>query len=196
MEARLAEGDRTLGASIAVGGVCLTVVESDAQGAVFDAAFETLQCTTVGSWQAGRRVNLEPALRVGDALGGHLVSGHVDGVGTLRGREPVGDAVKMWFEAPGECAGFIARKGSICVDGVSLTVNEVDASGFAVGIVPHTLEVTTLGELQAGDAVNLEVDVVARYVQRLLEVGDGKADSPGISLEALQRAGMAPGDSK
>lgn len=161
--------DRPVGASIAVSGTCLTVVETAADSFAADVAFETLECTTLGSLAVGDRVNLEPSLRVGDALGGHIVSGHVDGVGTLRSVAPRGDAREMWLDVPSELLRFIAPKGSICVDGVSLTVNGVDAGGFTVGIVPHTLEVTTLGGIEPGARVNLEVDVIARYVARLLE---------------------------
>jgi riboflavin synthase len=161
--------DLQLGASVAVNGVCLTVTASDADSFSADAAFETLRKTTLGGLAVGARVNLEPSLRVGDALGGHLVSGHVDGVGSLRSREPRGEAVEMWFQSPPELSRFIAVKGSIAVDGTSLTVNEVRGDTFAVGLVPHTLAHTILGTLTPGDPVNLEIDLVARYVGRLSE---------------------------
>lgn len=184
--APLREGDRVLGASVAVAGVCLTVTDAAPDHFEAEAAFETLARTTLGSLREGDRVNLEPALRIGDALGGHLVSGHVDGVGALRSRSARGDAVLMRFDVPGDLRRYVAVKGSICVDGVSLTVNEVDDAGFAVGLIPHTLGVTTLGALERGDAVNLEVDLIARYVERLL----GGAKGPGVTREALAQAGF------
>jgi riboflavin synthase len=151
-----AEGD-----SIAVAGVCLTAV--DGSRLAFDVVEETLRRTTLGALEVGDRVNLEPALRAGDPLGGHLVQGHVDGVGRVRA---VGELV--WIDAPAELRRYFAEKGSVTVDGVSLTVAALDADGFAVALVPHTLEVTTLGALEPGDPVNLEVDVLAKYVERLL----------------------------
>lgn len=175
--ASLAEGDRALGASVCVSGVCLTVTDSGPNFFTADAAFETLAVTTLGGLTVGSKVNLEPSLRVGDSLGGHLVSGHVDGVGRLRRVEARGDARECWFWAPEELRRYVAVKGSITVDGVSLTVNAVDDEGFMVGLIPHTLEVTTLGALidalaGAGEGeqprCNLEVDLLARYVERLL----------------------------
>jgi len=153
---RAAEGD-----SVSVDGVCLTAV--DGSQLTFDVVDETLGRTTLGSVRPGDRVNLEPALRAGDPLGGHIVQGHVDGLGRLRS---VGEPV--WIDAPAELLRYCVEKGSITVDGVSLTVAAVDSRGFAVALVPHTLEATTLGELEAGDAVNLEVDVLAKYVEKLL----------------------------
>lgn len=185
--AQLRAEDRILGASVAVAGVCLTVTDADADHFTCEAAFETLQRTTLGALRIGARVNLEPALRLGDALGGHLVSGHVDGVGALKARTPRGEAIEMRFHAPEELRRFIAIKGSICVDGVSLTVNEVDDEGFAVGLIPHTLAATTLGALAPGDRVNLEVDLIARYVERLL---GARAPASTITWETLARAGM------
>ncbi len=167
-----------IGDSIAVSGVCLTVVRCDAEGFWADASSETLACTTLGAATAGTAVNLERALRLSTPLGGHLVSGHVDGVGHLIDRSEDARSVRMRFEAPGELARYIAVKGSICVDGVSLTVNDVEGRRFGVNIVPHTLAVTTLGQFEAGGAVNLEVDLVARYLERLLQ--EGGAD-PGIA---------------
>jgi len=161
------------GDSIAVNGVCLTVVELPTGGFAADVSAETLRCTTLGALARGARVNLEPALRVGDALGGHLVSGHVDGVATLLRREPDGESVRMWLEAPASLARYVAHKGSVCLDGVSLTVNSVQAGRFSVNLVPHTLAVTTLGEWQAGQSVNLEVDLLARYLERLVSGADG-----------------------
>ena len=152
-----AEGD-----SVSVDGVCLTAV--DGSRLAFDVVDETLRRTTLGALKAGDSVNLEPALRAGDPLGGHIVQGHVDGIG--RARE-VGDLV--WVDAPAELLRYCVEKGSITVDGVSLTVAAVDENGFAVALVPHTLEVTTLGGLAPGDEVNLEVDVLAKYVEKLVE---------------------------
>lgn len=156
-----------IGASIAHSGACLTVVEKGADWFVVDVSKETLDCTTLGGWQQGRRINLERALCLGAELGGHLVQGHVDGVATVTERRPDGDSIRFSFEAPAELARFIARKGSIALDGISLTVNEVDGTSFGVNIIPHTAEHTTLGSTQVGDKVNLEVDLLARYVARL-----------------------------
>jgi riboflavin synthase len=178
--AALRPDDRTLGASVSHAGVCLTVVDATADRHTVEAAFETLARTTLGALQVGDRVNVEPSLRVGDPLGGHLVSGHVDGLGTLRSCEPRGDAWELWFDAPPELLPLIAPKGSIAVDGVSLTVNGVDASGFTVGIIPHTWSATTLGGLAVGQAVNLEVDLLARYVARLLGASSGGSLPGGV----------------
>jgi riboflavin synthase len=188
--AQLADGDRILGASVAVSGVCLTVTEASAEHFCADIGFETLDKTRLGNLQVGESVNLEPSLRIGDPIGGHLVSGHVDGVGSLRSIEARGDARLMWFNAPPELHRYIAVKGSICIDGVSLTVNEVDGEGFAVGLIPHTLEVTTLGLLKAGTPVNLEVDMMARYVERILSASSD-APSGGVSMANLIAAGFA-----
>ena len=161
-----------IGASIACSGVCLTVVGrgKDGNRAWFsvDAAAETLRVTTVGAWQRGTRVNLERALKVGDELGGHIVAGHADGLATVVVREDLTDMARFSFYAPPELARFIAPKGSVALDGVSLTVNEVGDDTFAVLIIPHTLKVTMLGALAAGDHVNLEVDLMARYAARLM----------------------------
>ncbi|MEZ4381554.1 MAG: riboflavin synthase [Nannocystaceae bacterium] len=188
--AALREGDRILGASVAVSGVCLTVVHATPAMFEVDAAFETLARTTLGALTVGARVNLEPALRIGDALGGHLVSGHVDGVGRLRSRSARGEAILMWFDVPAELRRYVAEKGSICVDGVSLTVNAIDGAGFSVGLIPHTLSVTTLGERRPGDPVNLEVDLIARYVERLLAGGGGPAAAGGVNWSTLAEAGF------
>ncbi len=181
---------RPVGASVCVSGVCLTVVVSSEAAVAFDVAFETLERTTLGSVGVGDPVNLELSLRLGDPLDGHLVSGHVDGVGITRSRRTRGDGRELWVDVPGELLPFIATKGSICVDGVSLTVNRVDHSGFMVGIIPHTLEVTTLGHRRPGDRVNLEVDLLARYVARRLETG---ANPPGgVTMQRLGAAGFLP----
>jgi riboflavin synthase len=162
-----------IGASIACGGVCLTVVERGKQGNrgwfAVDGAAETLRVTTVGNWRRGSRINLERALRVGDELGGHIVAGHADGLAALVARENLTDMARLAFRAPAELARFIAPKGSIALDGVSLTVNEVADDTFSTLIIPHTLAVTTLGALAIGDTVNLEVDLMARYAARLME---------------------------
>lgn len=166
----LAGNDLATGESVAVNGVCLTVIEPAKTHLVADVSRETLEHTTLGSLKAGDRVNLEPALAAGERLGGHLVSGHVDGVGTLLERKEDARSWRFIFEAPQALAKYIARKGSICIDGISLTVNGVDGARFDVNIVPHTLAVTNLGARAPGDRVNLEVDVVARYLERLLSV--------------------------
>ncbi|MFC5067980.1 riboflavin synthase [Flaviflagellibacter deserti] len=162
-----------IGASIACSGVCLTVVETgelDGRTLVkFDAAPETLAVTTAALWRTGTRLNLERALKVGDELGGHIVAGHVDGTASILSRDEIGDAVRFGFETAPELARFIATKGSVCLDGVSLTVNAVDGTRFSVLLIPHTLAVTTLGDWKPGDAVNLEVDLMARYAARLAE---------------------------
>jgi len=162
-----------LGASIACAGICLTVVEAgDRDGRAWfavDAAAETLAVTTAESWREGTPINLERALRIGDELGGHLVSGHVDGIAQVLAREDLSDMVRLTLAAPAALARFIAPKGSVALDGTALTVNEVDANRFGVLIIPHTLQVTTLGGNRQGDALNLEVDLMARYVARLME---------------------------
>lgn len=165
-----------IGASIACSGTCLTVVDKggtagDAWFAV-DISGETVSRTVPTRWEQGRQLNLEPALKLGDELGGHIVTGHVDGVGTVVGIRPEGESLRLDISAPPELAPYLAAKGSITVDGVSLTVNEVadQADGschFALNIIPHTAEVTTLGALASGDAVNLEIDVLARYLRRM-----------------------------
>jgi riboflavin synthase len=163
------------GASIACSGVCLTVVAiGEEDGRTWfsvDAAAETLRLTTVGGWRHGTTINLERALKVGDELGGHIVAGHVDGLATLVRREDLTEMARMTLRAPAPLARFIAPKGSVTLDGVSLTVNDVDGDTFTVLIIPHTLKVTTLGALAAGDEVNLEVDLMARYAARLLVPG-------------------------
>ncbi len=157
-----------LGDSIAVNGVCLTATDFSDDHFYADLSGETCNLTTAGGWKAGQTVNLERALTPAKPLGGHLVSGHVDGLGKLISRHEEARSWRMLFEAPAELARYIARKGSICIDGISLTVNEVEGSRFGVNIIPHTLAHTTLGGLAAGDAVNLEVDQIARYLERLL----------------------------
>jgi riboflavin synthase len=161
-------GAAAVGDSVSIAGVCLTVVAA-ANGTVeFDAVPETLDRSSLGRLREGARVNVEPALRAGDQLGGHYVQGHVDGVGTVRSVEPEGDGVRMWVDAPSDLLRYVVEKGSIAVEGTSLTVAGLDEAGFAVALVPHTLAATTLGALQPGDTVNLETDVLAKYVERLL----------------------------
>lgn len=160
-----------LGASIAHAGVCLTVVAVAREGGrtVFDidAGAETLAKTTVGSWAPGTRVNLERALKIGDELGGHIVTGHIDGVARILSRDSFDGMARFWIEAPHELSRFIAKKGSVALDGASLTVNEVEGDRFSVLLIPHTLAVTTFGARGAGDALNIEVDMMARYAARL-----------------------------
>jgi riboflavin synthase len=167
--------DVQLGESIAVNGVCLTVAGFDALGFEADASNETLALTTLGELATGRPLNLERALRANDRLGGHLVSGHVDGVGRVVHRWDDGRAQRWQFEAPSPLRRYIAAKGSICVDGVSLTVNAIDDSSFEVALVPHTLRHTAFAHAAIGDPVNLEIDLVARYVERLLAAREGGA---------------------
>jgi len=160
-----------LGGSIAVNGVCLTATRFDTASFAADVSRETLSLTTLGDRVVGTRVNLEKALLAGQALGGHYVTGHVDGVGRLLSRHDDGRSVRMEFQLPADLARYVARKGSICIDGVSLTVNGATGDRFDVNLVPHTLEVTTLGDLRAGSRVNLEVDIIARYVERMMHPG-------------------------
>ena len=158
--------DVALGDSIAVSGVCLTVISRESNQFAVDVSRETLDCTV--GLDAPGEVNLEKALRLSDRLGGHLVSGHVDGVGEVAKFEPVGESYELVIRAPQSLARYIARKGSVTVDGVSLTVNRVDGAEFSINLIPHTLSVTTLRRLAPGSRVNLEVDLVARYVERML----------------------------
>ena len=158
-----------IGASIACSGACLTVVEKGKDWFAVDVSAETLAMTTLDGWQTGRRINLEQALKLGDELGGHIVSGHVDGVAEIVDRRPDGEATRFTIRPASDLARFIAPKGSVTIDGVSLTVNEVADDAFGVCIIPHTAEMTTFGDLRPGDWVNLEIDMLARYVARMLE---------------------------
>lgn len=186
---RLDMSNVNTGDSIAVSGICLTVVEHSTSGFSADVSGETLSRTTLGGLRPGDAVNLEKALTLNTPLGGHLVSGHVDGVGSVLSREPEGRSVQFRFQAPDVLARYIAEKGSICVDGVSLTVNAVNGAKFDVNIVPHTLAETTLDNLRPGSKVNLEVDLLARYLERLM-LGEGAAqDSTGITRDFLARHG-------
>jgi riboflavin synthase len=164
-----------LGDSVCVQGVCLTVTRMQGTAFFADVSRETMSKSGLGSLKAGSPVNLEPSLRAGDALGGHMVSGHVDGVGRLVEADEDARSTRLTFELPQPLMKFVASKGSICIDGVSLTVNNVAERRFDVNIIPHTLKVTTLGALKVGDAVNIEIDVIARYVERLLSTSAGRA---------------------
>ncbi len=158
-----------IGASICCSGVCLTVVDKAPGWFSVTASAETLACSNLGDWAEGTLVNLERALKVGDELGGHIVSGHVDGVVDITSIEPDGDSLRFRFTLGDDLAPYVAPKGSVCLDGVSLTVNEVDDDGFGINVIPHTQEMTTFGTAKAGDRVNLEIDVLARYVARLAQ---------------------------
>lgn len=165
-----------LGASVACSGTCLTVVERGGGELAFDVSAETLSKTTLGRWHEGTRVNLERSLKLGAELGGHLVYGHVDGLARLVERRPEGASTRFVFEAPEALAGLVAPKGSVALDGISLTVNEVEGRRFGVNVIPHTLAVTTLADREPGDELNFEADMLARYVARLLawrQGGDG-----------------------
>jgi riboflavin synthase len=178
--------DYAVGDSISVNGVCLTAVSLLDNGFDTDVSVETLDVTTLGHLAVGDAVNLEPALRVGDALGGHLVSGHVDGLGKMVARADDARSIRMRFEVPDELARYIAKKGSVCVDGVSLTINEVSGNTFGLNIIPHTAEMTTMGDYEVGAAVNIEVDLLARYIERML--GN---DAGGLSIDFLREHGYA-----
>ena len=160
-------GDLDIGASVACSGACMTVIEKGADWFAVSVSGESLAKTTLGRWHRGTAVNLERALKAGDEMGGHIVSGHVDGVGALVSMAREGDSTRMTFEAPESLRQFIASKGSITIDGISLTVNDVGSTTFDINVIPHTQAVTTIGERQVGDAVNLEIDMLARYVARL-----------------------------
>lgn len=184
-------GDVQLGDSIAVNGVCLTAVELPGNGFVADVSGETLSRTAFSQLKVGSAVNLEKALTPTTRLGGHMVSGHVDGVGEVKSRSEDGRSIHFRIQAPDELARYIAEKGSITVDGISLTVNGVDGAVFDLNIVPHTLQETTMGSFQVGTRVNLEVDLIARYLERMM-LGDRAAESgtEGISMEFLAEHGF------
>jgi riboflavin synthase len=157
-----------IGASIACSGICLTVIEKNADSFKVQASGETISVTSLKHWKVGTRINLEPALKLGDELGGHLVAGHVDGVGRVASRMQDGDSLRLQFSVPPELMRFMAPKGSVVIDGVSLTVNEVGTDVFGVNIIPHTQSATSLGALHMDDEVNIEIDMMARYIDRLL----------------------------
>lgn len=171
VKTRLPLSETSVGASVACSGICLTLIETSGDEFKVQVSAETLSRTTASQWQVGTRLNLERALRMGDELGGHLVSGHVDGLARVVGKTPDNDSVRYAFEAPETCARFLAPKGSVALDGISLTVNEVDGPRFFVNIIPHTQTMTTLGDRNPGDSVNFEIDMIARYVERLLSQG-------------------------
>ena len=179
------------GDSIAVNGVCLTAVELAGDGFWADVSGETLSCTTFKSLTIGTKVNLEKALTPATRLGGHLVSGHVDGIGKIVERYADGRSVRFHIQAPNEMAKYIAEKGSVCIDGISLTVNAVKGAVFELNIVPHTLQETTMGQFKAGTEVNLEVDIIARYLERLI-LGDNASEvkHSGISMDKLKEHGF------
>ncbi len=181
--------DVKIGDSIAVSGCCLTVVEMTATSFSADVSNETLRCTSLGSLKTGSRVNLEKAMLATDRFGGHIVSGHVDGVGTLKSSAVEGQSVKLTFQVPTELSRYIAAKGSICIDGTSLTVNEVNGNEFAINVIPHTQVETIIGEYDVGRVVNLEVDLVARYLERLMSSTSGEKSS-GITAETLKANGF------
>ena len=168
-----------VGDSVSISGACLTVTSVEDGRLRFHAVPETLERSSLGRLAAGTEVNLEPALRAGDALGGHYVQGHVDGVGTVRSLEPEGEGARLWVDAPADVLRYCVDKGSIAVEGVSLTIAGLDGDGFAIALVPHTLEATTLGALRPGDPVNLEVDVLAKYVEKLVRSDDRGTISRG-----------------
>lgn len=196
---RLAASDLPVGASLAVEGICLTVVENAGDRVALVAAAETLACTTLGGFTVGQAVNLERPLRMGDRLGGHMVAGHVDGVGRVGALGHRGEALDVTIEAAPELLRYVVEKGSIAVDGISLTVNSVDEQSFAVSLIPHTQTATTLGAKPVGGAVNLEVDLVGKYIEKLLGPhvpraeagGERGADERGITLEKLKEHGFA-----
>ena len=174
------------GESISVNGVCLTAVELDDSGFATDVSTETLDVTSLGNLEPGSPVNLEPALAVGERLGGHLVSGHVDCIGKVTSMASDARSIRLAIEIPAEYRRYVAKKGSVCVDGVSLTINEVSGETFELNIIPHTAEVTTIGDYAVGTTVNVEVDLLARYLERLLS-----QDDQGISLDFLKAHGYA-----
>ncbi|HEX2570603.1 MAG TPA: riboflavin synthase [Polyangia bacterium] len=184
---RLADEEMPIGASLAVDGTCLTVVTWSRGQVALVAAAETLACTTLGQLAAGDHVNLERPLRVGDRLGGHMVAGHVDGIGRIAGHGRRGEALDVRVSCPGPLLRYVVAKGSIAIDGISLTVNTVDEGGFSVSLIPHTQAVTTLAQKAPGAAVNLEVDMIGKYVEKLLE---GYRGGAGLTLEKLKENGF------
>ncbi len=178
--------DYDIGESIAVNGVCLTAVALHEDGFDTDVSVETLDVTALGKLSAGSDVNLEPAISLGERLGGHLVSGHVDCIGTVTSRTADARSIRIVIEIPSEYARYVAKKGSVCIDGVSLTINEVSGNSFELNIIPHTAAVTTIDDYAVGTIVNVEVDLLARYLERLIS-----KDDDGISLDFLKAHGYA-----
>lgn len=176
-----------LGESICVNGVCLTVVDITKSDFSADVALETLKVTNLGDLHSGQTVNLERALQLSARIGGHLVTGHVDAVGRIREKRQEGNSWRIFFDAPQTALRYIIKKGSIAIDGISLTVADVDKSGFSIAMIPHTAKLTTLGFKSVGDSVNLETDIIGKYVERLLS-GNNEG---GVSLELLKKAGFA-----
>ncbi|AJE03305.1 riboflavin synthase [Geobacter pickeringii] len=194
--ARLAVGSAlpsdsiSLGDSVAVNGACLTVVAMGGGELTFDASPETLEVTTLGALAPGARVNLERALRLGDRLGGHIVTGHVDFIATISERRELSGNIVFGFRSSSEHARYLVAKGSVAIDGISLTVNAVSSDGFSVNIIPHTAAKTTLGTARAGDRVNIETDILGKYVERLLGAGGPGRRGDGVSLELLAKSGF------
>jgi riboflavin synthase len=180
-------GGTAPGDSICVNGVCLTVVEMDKSGFSADVAVETLKVTNLGELKAGAKVNLERALQLSARIGGHLVSGHVDAVGRIREKREEGNGWRIFIDAPDMVLRYVIKKGSIAIDGISLTVADVDKKGFSIAMIPHTAKLTTLGFKSAGESVNLEADLIGKYVERLLA---GRVEG-GVSLELLRKTGFA-----
>lgn len=189
IQIRTSLGPLSLGESVSVSGACLTVVSMDGEGFEADVSVETIDRTILGGLAPGARVNLERAVAAGDRLGGHLVTGHVDGIATVVAVTPAGEATRVVIEPPQELLRLVAGKGSVALDGVSLTVNRVEDRRFDIMLIPHTMAVTTLGQLSVGRKLNLEVDLVARYVVRYLEAALPEAQKPGLEA-ALTRAGF------
>jgi len=180
-------GNTALGDSICVNGVCLTVVEMTKNDFSADVSVETLKVTNLGDLRIGAKVNLERALQLSARIGGHLVSGHVDGTGRIRDKREEGNGWRIFIDAPGTVLKYVIKKGSIAIDGISLTIADMDKTGFSIAMIPHTARLTTLGFKSAGDTVNLESDIIGKYVERLLP---GSADS-GVSLDLLKMNGFA-----
>lgn len=180
----------TLGESVAVDGACLTVIEATGDAFAVDASAETMKRTTLGQRRPGDRLHLERALRLGDRLGGHLVTGHIDATGAVRASEPLGEALRVTFDAPPHLHRYLVAKGSIAIDGVSLTINTVDAAGFDVVLVPHTQSVVHLHHKAPGARVNLEADIIGKYVERLLTARDADPPAPGVDLALLTKSGF------
>ena len=187
ISASTALGNTALGDSICVNGVCLTVVDMNMSEFSADVAVETLKVTNLGDLKIGAKVNLERALQLSARLGGHFVSGHVDAVGRIREKRNEGNGWRIFVDAPETVLRYVIKKGSIAIDGVSLTVADVDKTGFSLAMIPHTAKLTTLGSKSAGDSVNLEADIIGKYVERLLS---GKTEG-GVSMELLRKTGFA-----
>ena len=187
VSASLVLGGTVLGDSISVNGVCLTVVDLGKSEFSADVALETLKVTNLGELSVGQQVNLERAMQLSARIGGHLVSGHVDAVGRIRAKKQEGNSWRIIIDAPAPALRYIIKKGSVAIDGISLTVADVDASGFSIAMIPHTAKLTTLGSKHAGDSVNLETDIIGKYVEKLLA---GRVEG-GVSLELLQKNGFA-----